>query len=339
MSSAGNCLPRLQNELYNILNEPGAGMNAAPPSILLQWLRAAGEPSRLRLLALCAESALSVSDLAQALRQSEARVSRHLKILCEAGLLERLRQGQWVHYRMAAAADAASFARGVLAHLDRRDPQLLRDATAARAAAAPDRHAAGGGESRLGRALAGFLAAGGLTAPLDAVLVVGVAHAELLESAARAARHCTALAPSRRAAQAARAFAERRGIACEVLQASSPEAPSAADLGRAGAQFDGVLLDHPAAGGEALPGVLECIREVIAPAGRLWIFEPYDSLESRGRIVEHPLARLRRLLAAAGLVCERLSPVEADGEHVLAALARPASAAPGQAASAGRATP
>ena len=39
-------------------------------------------------------------------------------------------------------------------------------------------------------------------------------------------------------------------------------------------------------------------------------------------MVEHPLARLRRLLGAAGLYCERLSPIEADGEHVLAAVSR-----------------
>ncbi|HUE49406.1 MAG TPA: ArsR family transcriptional regulator, partial [Steroidobacteraceae bacterium] len=65
-------------------------VSTAPP-ILVRWLRAAGEPSRLRLLALCAEGALSVSDLAHALKQSEPRVSRHLKILCEAGLLVRLR--------------------------------------------------------------------------------------------------------------------------------------------------------------------------------------------------------------------------------------------------------
>ncbi len=303
-------------------------MNSVPPPVLLKWLRAVAEPSRLRLITLCDESTLSVSDLAQALQQSEARVSRHLKILCEAGLLERLRQGQWVHYRLAATGEAASFVRGLLAHIDRRDPQLLRDAAAARAAAAPDAlGAAGGGESRLGRALAAFVAAGALAEPLDSVLVVGVTHPELLESAARAARRCTALAASRRAAQGARAFAERRGFACEVLEASSPEAPSAQDLGRAAAQFDAVLLDHPPASGAALARVLGDAARVIAPAGRLWLFEPYDSLESRGRIVEHPLARLRRLLGAAGLVCERLSPVEADGEHVLAAVARPASAA------------
>src|SRR5215469_13332980 len=96
------------------------------PAVLLKWLRAAGEPSRLRLLALCADAALSVSDMAHALKQSEPRVSRHLKILCEAGLLERLPQGQWVHYRLAADLDAATFVRGLLGQLDRRDPQLLR---------------------------------------------------------------------------------------------------------------------------------------------------------------------------------------------------------------------
>jgi DNA-binding transcriptional ArsR family regulator len=294
--------------------------------MLLKWLRAAGEPSRLRLLALCAEGALSVSDLAQALRQSEARVSRHLKILCEAGLIERLRQGQWVHYRIAAAAESTSFSRGLLAQLDRRDPQLLRDVSAARAAAAPDaQRPALGGESRLGRALAGFFGADATGTPLGAVLVVGVTHPELLERAARAAQHCTALAASRRAAQGARAFAERRGFACDVRQPSSPEVLHAAALAPTGSQFEAVLLDHPPVTGEALARQLEQARRLLTPAGRLWLFEPYESLESsRGRIVEHPLARLRRLLGAADLVCERLSPLEADGQHVIAALARPA---------------
>jgi len=61
----------------------------------------------------------------------------------------------------------------------------------------------------------------------------------------------------------------------------------------------------------------------------LWLFEPYDALEgSRDRVVEHPLARLRRLLGTAGLRCEKLSPIEADGAHVLAAVARPVAAGP-----------
>ena len=94
---------------------------------VLGWLKAAGEDSRLRLLALCARQELSVSDLAEALRQSEPRVSRHLRILCEAGLLERLRQGQWVHYRLTGDAAAAAFVRGMLGQVDRNDALFGQD--------------------------------------------------------------------------------------------------------------------------------------------------------------------------------------------------------------------
>src|SRR3979409_186853 len=94
---------------------------------LIAWLRAAGEPSRLRLLALCDQGDLSVSDLADALGQSEPRVCRHLRILSDAGLIERLRNGQWVHYRMASSTPAASFVKGLLAQLNRGDPLFTRD--------------------------------------------------------------------------------------------------------------------------------------------------------------------------------------------------------------------
>ena len=64
-------------------------MNLVHTPTMIEWLRAAGEPTRLRLLALIAQGELSVSDLAAAIGQSEARVSRHLRILAEAGLIER----------------------------------------------------------------------------------------------------------------------------------------------------------------------------------------------------------------------------------------------------------
>ena len=299
-------------------------MNRIPLADVVKWLQAAGEPSRLRLLALCTEGALSVSDLAQALRQSEPRVSRHLKILSEGGLIVRMRQGQWVHYRVADQAEAASFVRGLLAQLDRSDPVLLRDRTGARAAAAPRaERAAHGAESRLGRAIAGFITASGLSEPRGAVLVIGVSHPELLECAARASPRCTAVAPSRRAAQAARAFAERRGLSCRILKGAGVEPLGDADMVRLGEAFAAVLVDS-SAGEEAFARTLQRARGLLAPGGRLWVFERYESLEgSRERVVEHPLARLRRLLGDASLVCERLSPLEADGEHVLAAVARP----------------
>src|SRR5262249_32471570 len=125
---------------------------------LISWLRAAGEPSRLRLLALCDRSDLSVSHLAQALGHGEPPVCPHLRILSDAGLIERFRNGQWVHYRIAAAAPAASFVKGLLGQLDRNDPVLTRDLQRA----VVELHADQNGmprtsESRLGRALKDFV--------------------------------------------------------------------------------------------------------------------------------------------------------------------------------------
>ena len=305
-------------------------MNATStaPAQMVAWLKAAGEPSRLRLLALCIEGSLSVSDLARALRQSEPRVSRHLKILCAAGLLARTREGQWVRYGLADEGTAVSFIRGLLLQVDRRDPVLLRDRGRAREAVAVEPRATlPGSQSRLDRALSAFVEASGFEAVAGQALIVGVAHLELLARVAAAARSCTVIAHSRRAAQAARAFAERRGFACRVLTMPPGDELRISELTRSGGPYDAVLLDHQAGGEPELARLLARVGPVVAPNGRLWIFQRYESLESpRGRIVEHPLAQLRRLLDAAHFACERLGPIEADGEHVLAAAARVASA-------------
>jgi ArsR family transcriptional regulator len=302
-------------------------MNAIAPSQLVLWLKAAGEPTRLRLLALCAEGALTVSDLAQTVRQSEPRVSRHLKILCGAGLLVRMREGQWVRHGLTDDSAAVAFVRGLLLQVDRRDPVLLRDRAEARALAAPESGGLPAESSRLERALRAFLETAGAGGPPGGrILVVGATHLDVLGSVTAGARDSTVIAPSRRAAQAARAFAERRGFACRVLTAQRPGELTAEDLARSGGPFDAVLVSHQAGGEQALARLLAQLRAVVAPGGRLWILQRYESLENaRERVVEHPLARLRRLLDEAGLACERLSPIEADGEHILAAAARPAS--------------
>ena len=66
-------------------------------------LRAAGEPTRLRLLALLARAELTVGELCEVIGQSQPRVSRHLKLLCDAGLLDRFREQHWVYYRAPAS--------------------------------------------------------------------------------------------------------------------------------------------------------------------------------------------------------------------------------------------
>lgn len=289
---------------------------------LVAWMKAAGEPSRLRLLALCAQQDMSVSDLAEALGQSEPRVSRHLRILCEAGLVNRLRQGQWVHYQLVVDTLAASFVRGMLALLDQSDPVLVRD----RDRSQESREGVAGGaktlESRLGRAMGALVDTSGSVD--GAALVVGVEQLELLEAAALNSTECTAIAHSRRAAQAARAFAERRGFACRVVLAASPEGLTERDIARVGSVFESVFLNHLAVPSSAFAGMLGAGKRTLTTTGRLWIFERYEALEStRDKVVEHPLAKLRRMLTDLNLTCERISPIEADGEHVLAAVARP----------------
>lgn len=94
---------------------------------LLSGLRAAGEPTRLRLLALCAHGELSVTELTQILGQSQPRVSRHLKLLVDAGLLERFREGALVFYRIADRNEAAVLARTLVDLLPENSVELNRD--------------------------------------------------------------------------------------------------------------------------------------------------------------------------------------------------------------------
>ncbi len=90
-------------------------------------LKAAGEETRLRVLALLAEAELTVSDLTDILRQSQPRISRHLKLLVEAGLIERFREGTWAFFRLAELGGGAEVARALLDHLNPTDQTIARD--------------------------------------------------------------------------------------------------------------------------------------------------------------------------------------------------------------------
>src|SRR5947207_529543 len=90
-------------------------------------LKAAGEATRLRILALLAEAELTVSELTTILRQSQPRISRHLRLLAEAGLVERFREGSWAFFRLAERGAAADLAHELIAHLDPEDVTLSRD--------------------------------------------------------------------------------------------------------------------------------------------------------------------------------------------------------------------
>jgi len=114
-------------------------------------LKATGEETRLRILVLLAEAELTVSELTEILRQSQPRISRHLKLLAEAGLITRFREGSWAFFRRAEHGAAAAVVDGIVTQLDPADPVVARDrerlagVRAARVKAAQDyfrRHAA-----------------------------------------------------------------------------------------------------------------------------------------------------------------------------------------------------
>jgi len=100
---------------------------AASMDELLAALRAVAEPTRLRLLVLCARGELTVSELAQILGQSQPRVSRHLKLLCEAGLVDRFREGSWVFYRAGSGQAASALARHLVAACGESDATIALD--------------------------------------------------------------------------------------------------------------------------------------------------------------------------------------------------------------------
>ena len=94
---------------------------------LSTMLKAAGEETRLRLLALLAEAELTVTELTEILRQSQPRISRHLRLLAESGLVVRFREGSWAFFRLPEHGDKAELARTLAALLDPDDRVMARD--------------------------------------------------------------------------------------------------------------------------------------------------------------------------------------------------------------------
>jgi ubiquinone/menaquinone biosynthesis C-methylase UbiE len=94
---------------------------------LVTALKAAAEPTRLRILLLLAAGELNVKDLTLVLGQSQPRISRHLKLLTEAGLIERFREGSWVYFHISDRSAGGRLALRLVADVAVSDPALQRD--------------------------------------------------------------------------------------------------------------------------------------------------------------------------------------------------------------------
>jgi ubiquinone/menaquinone biosynthesis C-methylase UbiE len=97
---------------------------------VVRHLKASADPTRLRLLALLSRSQLSVNEIVQVTGQSQPTVSRNLKTLCDAGLLERSPEGSWVFYRVPDEGPGAALAQHLISSLPSADPVIVADEAA-----------------------------------------------------------------------------------------------------------------------------------------------------------------------------------------------------------------
>lgn len=256
-------------------------MHSVSLAHLVTQLRAAGEITRARILALLAHGELSVGELAQVLNQSQPRLSRHLKFLTGAGLIERLPEGAWVFYRLPAEGGARALVDTLIASVDARDPELrrdldrLRDVKGERAEAAGQYFARVADEWDRLRALhyaeadieKAVLAAAG-PGPFDLVVDFGTGTGRMLTLFAGMARRVEGIDLSHQMLTVARSKLQDAGAANASVRHGDATASPYADSSASLVIIHQVLhfLDDP---GRAL---VEAAR-VLAPGGRLIVVE------------------------------------------------------------------
>lgn len=299
--------------------------------------KALGDPTRLRIARLLGTMELAVGELAQVLGQSQPRVSRHVGILCDAGLAERRREGSWVFLRQAdaegaaapiieaaqallAIAESAEPAFAELCEADRRKLAAIRAARETAAEVYFARHASEWDDLRalhspdaeVEQALAAALA----DAPLGAVLDIGTGTGRMAELFAGQAERIVALDKNLEMLRVARAKLQHLPTAqIELVQGDF------SDLPHSDASFDTVLLHqvlHFAT--DPAPALAEAAR-VLRSGGRIAIvdFASHDHEELRTR---HQHARLgfgnrqmADLLRAAGFTAA--APIALEGGELI----------------------
>jgi ubiquinone/menaquinone biosynthesis C-methylase UbiE len=299
---------------------------------ILAALRAAAEPTRLRLLVLCAHGELTVSELTQILGQSQPRVSRHLKLLCEAGLLDRFREGTNAFFRLRQEGEVGRFAQMLIDTLPEADATLaldferleaIRRERAVTAAEYFRKNAVQWDKIRslyvdereVERALLDLLPQGGIQDLLD----LGTGTGRILELVADRVERAVGIDLSREMLAIARANLERaprRNL--QVRQGDMYQLPWPA------ASFDVVTVHQVLHFADDPADALAEAARVLRPGGRLVIidFAPHDierlRLEHAHRWLGLEDAQIETWCRAAGLIPE--PPVRLPGKPLTVCL-------------------
>src|SRR5579863_7574562 len=247
----------------------------------VEVLRAAAEPTRLRILALLAREELAVLELCRILGQSQPRVSRHLRLLAEAGLVERFPDGAWAFYRLGSSEAVRALIDQSLALISPDDATLRHDAerlttvSAERAAQAADYFAQNADRWDEIRSLytsesaveAAILAAAG-EGPFERLVDLGAGTGRMLTLLGGRARRSSGLDLSRQMLNIARGNVAAAGLAaCELRHGDIFD--TRLDDGAADLVVVHQVLHYL---GEPAAAVAEAAR-LVSPGGRLIIID------------------------------------------------------------------
>ena len=283
--------------------------------LLLVILRALADPSRVRILLLVKRMELSVGEIAAVLGQSQPRVSRHIRILADAGLVARAKEGAWVFVRLddpgrtgpvLAVIDALSADAGVA------DQARLAAVRAERAAAADAWFAAHAADWDRERSL--YIAESAVEAaietalgpePLGALLDIGTGTGRMIELLGP--RACTSLGVDRspEMLRLARGRIEGAGLVHGEVRRGDMYALPPGDT-----RFDTVVLHQVLHFADDPAAVIAEAARVLAPGGRLLVvdFMPHDreELRSQQRHVRLGFADdlMLEWMAASGLMAD-----------------------------------
>ena len=301
-------------------------MSLSPqPGALATRFQALADPSRLRILALLRAMELAVGEIAQVLGQSQPRVSHHVRVLDEARLIERRKEGSWVYLGLAAAAAPDALFALADQWLDpatqaqfASDAQRLDAIRAERAEAARryfEAHAATWdsvrslhvAECEVEAAIADAMAG----EPLGELLDIGTGTGRMLELFAHQAEGAIGVDRSSEMLRLARVKLDEAGIAGASLRQGDMYALPLADR-----SVDSILL-HQVLHFAQTPGtaIAEAAR-VLRPGGRLLVidFAAHEREELRNRDAHLRLGfaddAMRGWFAAAGLAVDRIDRLE-----------------------------
>ncbi|KQS01371.1 ArsR family transcriptional regulator [Sphingomonas sp. Leaf357] len=294
-------------------------------TLALDIFRALADATRLRILALLRSMELSVGELAQVLGQSQPRVSRHVKILCDAGLAERRKEGSWVFVGVGSAAKVAPVVAALDAwngiepdHWAVADAARLAAVRADRAASAAMWFEANAGqwdairslhvaEEQVEAAISDVLG----EAPIGRLIDIGTGTGRMLELFAGRAKYALGIDRSSEMLRLARAKLSERGLVnAELRQADLYALPLGDD------EADAAIIHHVLHFAQQPGAAIAEAARVLSPGGRLLIadFASHDREDLRARDAHTRLGfsdeQIAVWFASAGLAPARTETLE-----------------------------